>query len=499
MNLIDESYNTNRNNKKILLICGIGIAVLLVIIITLLVTVITMNSNNMKLIVDNKKYNYSNYILNKDNVLYIGIEDLTKIINNGYSYKSGNEDVEDNNKCYITNAYESTFFEVDSNEIYKVQEDTNEVEYYYLDNDIIKENNKIYIPLSGIKIAANVSYRVQNKTIIISSIAYIENVYNKPASTSFVPNSSVVWDVTYANKKMLKNNLVITKDNSEKLGLGKISYVNDKKNKKTIVKVTPIIDPKYYEIKYIEKFEQLIVTTENGTGIIQLTEENGNINVKTKIVPQYQSIKPINKDLYLVSDKNNNSSSDSTSGGAIKYGIVNEQGDTVLPIEYDKIGFDISKFNNNNLNSEFIIYDRYIPVKKDGLWGFINLTGKVVIKLEYNDIGCVGTNSSSNVFIIPEIEGIVVKKDGKYGIISNSGKVLLNNSASRIFKEYSNGKEIYTMVKDNNKHNVIDYIKEQAKKDANKNENNKNENKNEGNQNNQSNQNNQNNQNNKTN
>ena len=149
----------------------------------------------------------------------------------------------------------------------------------------------------------------------------------------------------------------------------------------------------------------------------------------------------------------------------------------VLPIEYYKIGFDISKFNNTNLNSEFIIYDRYIPVKKDGLWGFINLTGKVVIKIEYNDIGCIGTNSSSNVFIIPEIEGIVVKKDGKYGIISNSGKVLLNNSASRIFKEYSNGQEIYVMVIDNNKHNVIDYIKEQAKKEASKKENeNKNEN-----------------------
>ena len=470
MNLIDESYNTNRNNKKILLICGIGIAVLLVIIITLLVTVITMNSNSMKLIVDNKKYNYSNYILNKDDVLYIGIEDLTKIINNGYSYKSGNEDVEDSNKCYISNSYESTFFEVDSNKIYKVQEDTNEVEYYYLENNIIKENDKIFIPLSGIKIAANVSYRVQDKNMIISSIAYIESIYNRTASTSFVPDSSVVWDVSYANKKMLKNNLVVIKDNNQKYGLGKISYVNDKKNKKTVVKVTPIIDPKYLEIKYVEKFEQLIVTTENGVGIVQLIEENGTINAKTKIVPQYQGIKPINKDLYLVSEKT------SSSNGTVKYGIVNEQGDTILPIEYDKIGFDISKFNNNNLNSEFIIYDRYMPVKKDGLWGFINLTGKVVIKLEYNDIGCIGNNSSNNVFIIPEIEGIVVKKDGKYGIISNSGKVLLNNSASRIFKEYSNGKEVYAMMIDNNKHNVIDYIKEQAKKDASKNENNKNDN-----------------------
>ena len=36
------------------------------------------------------------------------------------------KDVEDENKCYITNSYESTFFEVGSNEIYKVLEERGE-------------------------------------------------------------------------------------------------------------------------------------------------------------------------------------------------------------------------------------------------------------------------------------------------------------------------------------------------------------------------------------
>ena len=136
MNLIDESYNSNRNNKKIFMICGIGIIVLIFIIIALLAIVTTMNTKQIKLTVDGKKYKSSNYLLNKDNILYIGIEDLTKITKNGYSYKSGNKDIEDDNKCYITNNYESTFFEVNSNEIYKVLDETNETEYYYLENNI---------------------------------------------------------------------------------------------------------------------------------------------------------------------------------------------------------------------------------------------------------------------------------------------------------------------------------------------------------------------------
>lgn len=468
MNLIDESYNTNRNNKKIFIICGTGIVILLFIIIALLAFVTTLNSKQIKLTVDGESYSSSDYLLNKENALYIGIEDLTKITENGYSFKSGSKDVEDDNKCYITNPYESTFFEVNSNEIYKVLEETNETEYYTLENPIIKENGKIYMPLSAVKVAFNASYRSGNNQIVISSITHLETFYNQQKSTTFKPNSSIVWETTYSNKKLLKHNLVLTTDGTENYGIGKIYYTTDSKTKVTTVQVESIIDAKYLSIKYVEKFNQLIVETQSGMGIIQLQEENGNITAKTTIVPQYESIKQIASDLYLVSEKSSTNisseSTNSTSSSTIKYGIVNEDGDTILPIEYDKIGFDISKFTNNDLNSEYIIYDRYIPVKKDNLWGFINLTGKVVIKLEYTDIGCVGTNSSSNVLIIPELDGIVVRKDKNYGVITNSGKVVIKNILTRVYKETSNGEDVYTMVYNGEKHNVIEYVKEQSKK-----------------------------------
>lgn len=467
MNLLDDNMGVNQNGKKIITVCIIGIVLIIFAIIGLLAFVKSLKGNTSGLIVDNKSYSLDQYILNKDNVYYIGIEDLVKITNNGYSFKSGDKDVEDESKCYIINPYESTFFEVDSKQIYKVSEETNDIEYYTLEYPIIKQNSKIYMPLESVKIAANSNYTVQDNKIIISSIGYLESFYNKGKTTTFTPDTSIVWETTYPNKKMLKENLVIIKDETGNLGLAKVSHTTTANGKTNVTKVTtqPIITPKYMDINYIENYKQLIVETENGKGVIQLIEENGEFQVKTKVIPQYESIKPINKSLYLVSETivtTENEKNTSTK----KYGIIDQNGNTILPSEYDQIGLDTSKFTNNDLASEYIIYEKFIPVKKDGLWGFVDTTGKTVIKLEYTGLGYTGTNANSNVLIIPELQGIVVKKDKSYGIINTSGESLIKCVLTRIYKDTVDGKEIYAMLYNEKKYNVIDYIN--AQKENNK-------------------------------
>lgn len=460
MNLIDERRDMSRNSKKMLMICGIGIVILLFIIIALLAYVTTLNNNKSSLKIDGKEYSTSDYLLVKDNVTYIGIEDLTKLTNSGYSYKSGDKNIEDENKCYITNLYESTFFNVNSNQIYKVLEDTNETEYYTLENNIIKEKDKIYIPLNSIKTAMNCSVINNNNKIEILSITYLESFYNQTASTTFVPNDSIVWETTYSNKKLLKDGLVIVQDEVGNLGLAEISYTVAKKNKANVTTITTkaVITPKYTSIKYIEKFNQLIVGTEDGKGIVQLEENNGKYSVKTKIIPQYETLKQINENLYVVGESVETTENNTTKK-VIKYGIVNSEGEIILSTEYDKIGIDISDFTNNGLNNEYIIYEKYIPVNKDGLWGLVNLQGKVVVKLEYSGLGYVGTNSSSNVLIIPELNAIVVKKDNNYGIINTSGKVLMKNVLTRVYKETSSSDGDYVMVYNDKKYNAVEYIK----------------------------------------
>lgn len=456
MNLIDENYNRNISSKKIFIACGVGIGVLLIIIIGLLIYVATASGNGASLVVDNSKYSYSKYILTKDDVAYIGIEDLTKMTKNGYSYKRGDKDNEDADKCYITNALESTFFEVNSNKFYKVLEDTAEMEYYSMEKPVIKENGKIYMPLDNVKEAFNVRVVKDNNKYNIMSIAYLESLYNldKSKNSSYMPDESIVWDSKYlSNRKLLKDGIVIVKDGDEKLGIATVSRTSDKK--KVTVSTQKIIDPKYDSIEYLEKYKQLVVETESGKGIVQLKEENdGTFSARTLILPQYRDIKPINEKLYVVSEAGKNEA-------AKKYGIVNQEGDVVLPSDYEDIGFNMKKFTNNGLTNEYIIYDNLIPVKKNELYGFVNLNGKVVINPEYTELGYVGANSNGNVLVIPDVNGIVVKKDKTYLIISKTGKVLIKDKLTKVYKETVDGKEQYSMVYDGKKYNIADYLKKQ--------------------------------------
>lgn len=457
MNLIDENYSNNNNSKKILTAGIIAIIVLVLIIVGLLAYVSLSNNNKLEFIVENKKYSASNYLIQKDNVVYVGIEDLTKITNNGYNFKTGGRDVEDENQCYITNSYESTFFRVNSKSIYKVLEDTDEVEFYELEGPVIKENGKIYMPISASKIAMNVAFSNANNKYNIKSIAFIEGIYNKDKSNTFVPDDSIVWENTYSNKKMLKDNLVITKDSEGKYGVSKVTASTDSKSKVTRVNTSAVITPKYDDIKYIEKYNQLIVSLEKKKGVIQLSNDNGNFSAETVVKLQFQEIKPIYKNLFLV-----NETKEQDGKKVEKYGIIkseNGKEETVLPIEYDKIGIDFAKFTNNDLNSEYVLYDSLIPVKKGEVWGLVNLKGNVVIKIEYAELGDTSSNPNSNVLIIPEVDGIVVKKDGKYGVVTKTNRALISNIASKIYKETINGKEQYSMIYNNKTSNIVEYIK----------------------------------------
>lgn len=457
MNLIDENYS-NKNSSKKILIAGISaIIVLILIIIGLLAYLSISNSNKTELIIENQKYSVSHYLKQKDNVTYIGIEDLTKIINNGYNFKTGGKDIEDENQCYITNSYESTFFRVGSKEIYKVLEDTDEIEFYELEAPVMKEDNKIYMPISASKVAMNTTFSNENNKYIIRSIAYLEGVYNKNKSNTFYPDDSIVWENTYSNKKLLKEGLVVVKDSEGKYGIAKVSAVTDSKSKVTTISTTAVITPKYDDIKYVEKYNQCIVTLDKKKGVIQLSQNGDNLQAKTIINVQYEDIKPIYDNLFMITF-----TKEEEGKKVPKYGVVraeNGKEETILNTEYDKIGIDFSKFTNNDLNSEYVLYNSLIPLKKGGFWGFANLKGGIVVKLEYSDLGDSSSNSNSNVIIIPELEGIVVKKEGKYGIITKANKLLVGNTISKVFKETVKEKEQISIIVNNKTVNVIDYIK----------------------------------------
>ena len=456
MSLLQESRKTENNSKKIYMICGIGIIVLIFIIVGLLAYLTAVNKNKVSLVINGNNYVAKEYLINKDNNLYIGLEDLVKAISSdGYTYRSGNKDVEDENQCYVTNStiQESVFFKVGTSSIYKITENTNEVIQYNLSNPVIKENGKIYIPLEDCRIALNMRYSKYNNQYAISSIEFLEKYYNQQSSSSFVPDSSIVWNTLAANKKMLREGLVIVKDNFGNLGLATVSRTTDSKKKITTVSTTQLITPKYKYIKYVEKYNQFVVETQSGRGIVELIKsEDGSYTVKTVISPQYRDIKNINQNMYIISENNSEDNS-----SVAKYGIINSNGEEILPAEYQKIGIDAYEFTNNHITNEYIIYDYLIPVKKDNLWGFVNLNGQTVINTRYTNLGCTESNASSNVLIIPNKELIVVQEDKNYGIITKTGKVVIKSVLSRVFQESDNNEDKYYMIYNDKKVDVLKY------------------------------------------
>jgi hypothetical protein len=78
-----------------------------------------------------------------------------------------------------------------------------------------------------------------------------------------------------------------------------------------------------------------------------------------------------------------------------KYGVINEQGDLVIPANYDEIG----SFGNG-----------LFPAKKDSFWGFISVNNEIVVPFE-------------NEMVSYFLEGIAfTQKDSVYVLIDSTGR-----------------------------------------------------------------------------
>lgn len=83
-----------------------------------------------------------------------------------------------------------------------------------------------------------------------------------------------------------------------------------------------------------------------------------------------------------------------------KWGIINKAGIIIIPFEYEEIKID----KKNNFN-----------VKKKGKWGIVNKAGVIIIPCEYDEIKLDMYNK----------DGFNVKKNGKWGFIDETGVVII--------------------------------------------------------------------------
>lgn len=447
--------------KKWMKIIAVILVLLLLTCIALIGYMYYIQSTQLKISVDAKQVSSLEQVLIFDNgKVYIPIRAFASYV--GYESSNGdyNQDkyTEDTTKCYVKSSNEVANFSLGSNKIYKTALDgSNDYEYYEIAEPVRMVNNQLCTTIEGAKIAFNIdmAYNQAENRVTINTLPYLVNYY-----TTQFQNAGIASGVnTFSNQKALLYNMMITR-NAE--GYYGVYDFNGKE----------ILGMKYTSIKFVESTKEFIVTTaEKKMGIMAADST-------TKISPEYDNIKQIDKDtgLYLVTNNK-------------KQGVINEHGSIIIYIEYDQIGIDSSKFVNNNVQNQYLLYNNCIPVKRDKKWGLFDKNGNQIVELEYDDFGCTagassaGISNTNGVLLIADYEGIVVKQNNFYGLIDSQGKTLLPIVLQSIYSTTSEGQTTYSMIYNNQVMNVITYIQTYVKPN-NQTNNNENNNTNTNNQNN---------------
>lgn len=160
------------------------------------------------------------------------------------------------------------------------------------------------------------------------------------------------------------------------------------------------------------------------------------------VSPQYEYISAFSQGVAVVVDF------DTDDDGNDQYGLIDTNGDLLMPITYDEIGSDPynglglssadelfvvksgEKYGYANIKGEIVInpsydcaspfYEGYASVCRNEKYGFIDKIGNEVIKCQYDGT----SNFSENL--------CVVSVGGKYGVINTKGKYVVNPKYERI-------------------------------------------------------------------
>lgn len=490
MNLIDENEEKEQaeSKKRALKIILITIAVLILLAIILIVFSVVKKNNTLKLQIDGKNTNItqglvlmndSKNVTIENGQIYLSVRKLASALGGDIEYYNDEykNKGEDTTKCYIKIGNEYTSFISNSSQIYKaiilneneVEETNNtisqnqiatsntknnnsekvtEYEYFNVENGVKYINGEIYASQEAIKLGFNVimNYNEKNKTITLYTLDALEAIAAKNV------NLAVIGDeCEYYNKKLLKYGLVLIKNNDGDYGITNYNNYQEGNN---------IISCIYSNIRFCESSSTVIVTRSDNKkqGIFKIDLVNKKADEKIKA--QYQLIKQLNEnmDLYIVKENE-------------RYGIIKITGDEItiiLKTEYQQIGIDGDIYQN--MDSKYIINEKYIPVKIDDKWGIVTIEGKTLITPQYVGIGCnLGKMESGDpVIVLPNLIGntdaivfmtTVQGNTSLYSIINvQTGTRIGGREATEIYSKYENGQRKYYMKISDSSGNIVGSI-----------------------------------------
>ena len=112
-----------------------------------------------------------------------------------------------------------------------------------------------------------------------------------------------------------------------------------------------------------------------------------------------------------------------------KYGVINIKGATIVKAQYDKIEVDKFYEEGNSYKKAGYIVSK--TTEEGYRYGYVNLEGKEIIEIKYNDLYRVMEVNSDDAYII-------CAENGKYGLLKNNEKIIDNEYQSLLYNESNN-------------------------------------------------------------
>lgn len=456
MNLYDEEQDRkdkrHTSKTKKIIIASIILLIFLIGIITILIFYMMNNPLKITAYVDGVQKNELVDLLdfqtdeNGKTQIYIPIKDVATYFGyTGYKGEYGRAS-EDSSKCYvISQGYEVAMYTAQSNLIYKLnlQENKGEYDYCNADKAVFESNGKLYTSVDGAEQGFNIifKYDEKNKKINIYTLPFLANSHQSNLQKKQIGSYGTVQvDEKLSNWKAIFDEMLIVKAQNGKYGV--ISAAD----------YSIILEPKYDNVSYVQCSTDFLIKTNGKVGLMSKDGE-------TKINALYDELTLMDRNAKLYKIKTGNT-----------YGIIDEDEDTIIYPEYEKIGIDIESFSANGIRSGYIILNKLIPVMQNSKWAFFDLKGNMITHgFIYDTIGCKAS-SANNVYSILEVPNynvIVVGQNNKYAFMDINGNdnvLPYGFIFEEVFMRVSSGQTSYWMKYNKKEWNVIEYLERQGLK-----------------------------------
>ena len=433
MNLLDEDFSNNKTKKtsNVIKIIIVFIVLIVIAIIGIVAYMMYLEGTILRVYVDDaENAEFKNLLVfEEDGTIYVPVRAISTYL--GYSSYSGeySNRSEDNSKCYVEGEGEVVNLALNSNKIYKLNlaENSNNYTYLYMDKPVKAINGELYITTDGMQKVFNTTFFFdqENNRITIYTMPYLISSYT---NTVLDYGYTRLSDTLENEKAILKNMLIVTNDRY----YGVINATDG----------TEILECKYDDIRYQEITGDFIICSGDKYGIMGTDK-------KTKVDINYDSIELMDYDagLYLVRRNN-------------RYGVVDINGNNIIFAENDQIGIDISRFEENDLKTGYILVDNLIPVMKDNKWGLFDTKGNQVVDFEYDSFGYIASSNreATNLLVIPDYNVIVACLNNRYTLLNASGEQPIKAFVDDIYMVISGGKKQYLMNANDKTYDVEEYL-----------------------------------------